>query len=108
MGMGDPIMEKVPNIIPISKLNRGYAGELLEELKDSKEASVIVKNNEPIAVLLSVSQYNFMAANSGFNKIRTSIKKHSGAGALQKYAKADYVGKEEELYHQALNIKYAE
>lgn len=99
-------MNKIPHIIPISKLNRGYASDVLKKVKDNNETTLIVKNNKPVAVIISVNLYNSMAINSGLSKINESCKKHNGAGILHKYAKPEYIGKEEELYHQALDVKY--
>ena len=99
-------MDRIPEMIPLSKLNRGYAGKILENVNKSKEPAVIIRNNEPIAVLISIDIYNSMAVNSYRKPIDFLKKKHLAAGSLQAYARKDLIGKEEELYHQALDQKY--
>ena len=67
---------------------------------------MIIKNNEPIAVVISIDLYNTLAVNSYRKPIEFMKKKHSAAGSLHQYARKDLVGKEKELYQEALNQKY--
>jgi len=99
-------MDRIPKMIPLSKLNRGYAGKILDSVNKSKEPAVIIRNNEPIAVLVSIDTYNSMAVNSYQKPIDFLKKKHLSAGGLQAYARKELIGKEEELYHQTLDQKY--
>ena len=99
-------MDKIPSMIPLSRFNRGYAGKILENIKQSDEPTVIIKNNEPIAVVISVDLYNSLAVNSYRKPLDFVPKKHVSAGSLHKYARKDLIGKEEELYHQAMDLKY--
>ena len=99
-------MNKIPKMISLSKLNRGYAGAVLEEVNNTDEPLVIVKNNEPIAVVISLSAYNSMAVNSYRSPIDFISRKHAAAGSLRKYGRKELIGKEKELYHQALDEKY--
>ena len=96
-------MNKVFNIVPISKLNRGYANEVLKQLQENKELGVVAKNNEPIAVILTIDQYNDLVTD---NKEYSLLKKHRAADALKKYGKSEYIGQEDVLYRQAIDEKY--
>jgi len=44
-------------IIPISRFNKGEAGKIIDEVK-AEGAKVIVKNNNPECVIISVSDYD--------------------------------------------------
>lgn len=99
-------MERLPQLVPISSLNKGQAGKVIENVKKNNDVVMIVKNNEAEAVIISVDMYNEMASYYRLRETADTVKKHAGAGALSKYAKAELVGKEEDLYHEALDLKY--
>ena len=44
------------NMIPFSEFNRGQAGKIFEEVKNDG-AKIVVKNNKPECVLISVDDY---------------------------------------------------
>ena len=100
-------MDKIPEMIPISLFNRGKAGSIFDDVKKNDSIKVVVKNNEAEAVLISVKQYNEMAENSFYGKIRTYKKNHRAFGAARKYADPDIIGKEKELYARGVVEKYA-
>ncbi len=50
------IIAAIENTIPISQFNRGYAGQIFSEVKQSG-AKVVMKNNAPECVLLSPQEY---------------------------------------------------
>lgn len=45
------------SLISISSLNQGKAAKIIEQLKD-EEVKIVVKNNEPIAAILSLKRFN--------------------------------------------------
>ena len=51
-------MEKIPDMIPLSRFNRGYAGKILESIKERTEPTVIIKNNEPMAAIIPISRFS--------------------------------------------------
>lgn len=50
------IISIIENTVPISQFNRGLAGKIFQEVKQSG-AKVVMKNNTPECVLLSPQEY---------------------------------------------------
>ncbi|MDE6502066.1 MAG: type II toxin-antitoxin system Phd/YefM family antitoxin [Ruminococcus sp.] len=50
------IISVIKNTVPISQFNRGLAGKIFQEVKQSG-AKVVMKNNAPECVLLSPQEY---------------------------------------------------
>lgn len=44
------------SLVPISQFNKGHASRIFDQLKDKKQM-VVLKNNEPAAILLSPEEY---------------------------------------------------
>lgn len=44
------------SLVPISQFNKGHASRIFDRLKDKKQM-VVLKNNEPAAILLSPEEY---------------------------------------------------
>ena len=49
------------SLVPISSLNQGKAAKIISEL-DSDDIKIVIKNNEPIAAILSVDRLNELIA----------------------------------------------
>lgn len=45
------------SLIPISDLNKGKAAAIIADMEED-DVKVIIKNNEPMAVILSISRLN--------------------------------------------------
>ena len=45
------------SLVPISSLNKGKAAKIISDL-DNDEVKIVIKNNEPIAAILSVERLN--------------------------------------------------
>ena len=45
------------SLVPISSLNQGKAAKIISDL-DNDELKIVIKNNEPIAAILSVERLN--------------------------------------------------
>ncbi|MBR3543119.1 MAG: hypothetical protein IKN82_05405 [Treponema sp.] len=54
--------------VPISMLNKGGAGRVIEEVKRDG-IRVIVKNNAPECVMISVEEYDYVMKNASIPKI---------------------------------------
>lgn len=52
----ESIMSAITNTVPISQFNRGLAGKIFEDVKQSG-AKVVMKNNAAECVLLSPDEY---------------------------------------------------
>jgi len=55
-------MKSLMESVPITKFNRGKAGQIFGEIKKNDEIRVVVKNNEPEVVIMSPAQYNSIVA----------------------------------------------
>lgn len=60
MGMAAAIMN---NIVPVSDLTRGKANDIFERIMTGAPA-IVVKNNEPTAVMLSPEEYDRLIEDS--------------------------------------------
>lgn len=49
-------MGVLDSLVPISQFNKGHASRIFDRLK-SKKQMVVLKNNEPAAILLSPEEY---------------------------------------------------
>lgn len=57
------------SLVPISSLNQGKAAKIISEL-DSDDIKIVIKNNEPIAAILSVERLNeLINAENKLNKL---------------------------------------
>lgn len=45
------------SLVPISSLNQGKAAKIISDL-DNDKVKIVIKNNEPIAAILSVERLN--------------------------------------------------
>lgn len=54
-------LKMIHAFVPISRFNKGEAGKIIEEVK-ADGIRVIVKNNEPECVMISVEDYNDLSA----------------------------------------------
>lgn len=45
------------SLVPISSLNQGKAAKIINEL-DEEDIKIVIKNNEPIAAILSMARLN--------------------------------------------------
>ena len=99
--------ERNIDYVPISKLSRGYAGKLIDEMNESETVIYVLRNNEPTAVIMSMKDYNeylsAMKVNERINKKKNSIKI---AGSLHLYADPLKANEEREFYRKGLNSRY--
>ena len=51
------------SFVPISRFNKGEAGKIVEEVK-TDGIKVIIKNNEPVCVMLKVEDYDHLVEES--------------------------------------------
>lgn len=47
-------------IIPITLFNKGKASQLFQRAQDGEDL-IVVKNNKPVAVILSIEEYKFLS-----------------------------------------------
>lgn len=52
--------EVLDSLVPISQFNKGQASRIFDRLKTQRQM-IVLKNNEPTAVILSLEEYNRLA-----------------------------------------------
>lgn len=50
----------INRIISVSELGRGQASKVIKKIELNKESYIVVKNNKPKAVIVSIDEYNEM------------------------------------------------
>ena len=98
-------MERKIGYVPISKLSRGYAGQIIDNMNNEKTILYIMRNNVPQAVLMPIEEFDKYqeSLNSKVNK-HEIVEKLSGS--LSQYKDPSKIGKEREFYIQGLMKKY--
>jgi prevent-host-death family protein len=51
------MMEFTEKLVPISDFSQGKAGKIFNDVAENNSEYIVLKNNQPTAVLLSVSEY---------------------------------------------------
>ncbi|MBI9014641.1 MAG: type II toxin-antitoxin system Phd/YefM family antitoxin [Clostridiales bacterium] len=46
------------NIISVSELGRGKASKVIQNVESNKEQYIVVKNNKPQAIIMSIEEYS--------------------------------------------------
>lgn len=54
------MVDALDSLVSISQFNKGYASRIFDKLKEKKQM-VVLKNNEPAAILLSPEEYARLA-----------------------------------------------
>lgn len=55
--MGATLLELTERLVPISDFSQGKAGKIFNDVAENNNEYIILKNNQPTAVLLSVKEY---------------------------------------------------
>lgn len=99
--------EKNIDYLPISRLGRGYAGQAIDMMNDNDSVIYVLRNNEPVAVIMPFSDYqvylDLMRSNERINKKETSARL---AGSLHQYADKTKVAGEKGFYQEGMKKKY--
>lgn len=95
--------EKTIDYVPISKLSRGYAGRIIDQMKENDSLIFVLRNNSPDAVIMSMGSFRELIETK--NK-KTRETKDSAidslAGSLHQYADASGIGEEKAFYIRKL------
>lgn len=57
MNKTNSLMDLIGSLVPISSLNQGKASKIIQSLGHD-DVKIVVKNNEPMAAIISVSRYS--------------------------------------------------
>ena len=52
------LRDALNHIISVSELGRGQASKVIQVVKSKKEQFIVVKNNKPEAIIMSIEEYN--------------------------------------------------
>lgn len=52
------LRDALDHIISVSELGRGQASKVIQVVKSKKEQFIVVKNNKPEAIIMSIEEYN--------------------------------------------------
>lgn len=55
--MGMALMDFTERLVPISDFSQGKAGKIFNDVSENNNEYIILKNNQPTAVLLSIKEY---------------------------------------------------
>ena len=55
--MGVTLLDLTERLVPISDFSQGKAGKIFNDVAENNNEYIVLKNNQPIAVLLSVKEY---------------------------------------------------
>ena len=95
--------EKTIDYVPISKLSRGYAGRIIDQMKENDSLIFVLRNNSPDAVIMSMGSFRKLIETK--NKKTRETKDStidSLAGSLHQYADASGIGEEKAFYIKKL------
>lgn len=55
--MGTALMDFTEKLVPISDFSQGKAGKIFNDVSENNNEYIILKNNQPTAVLVSIKEY---------------------------------------------------
>lgn len=55
--MGATLLDLTERLVPISDFSQGKAGKIFNDVAENNNEYIVLKNNQPTAVLVSVSEY---------------------------------------------------
>ncbi|MBR4462477.1 MAG: hypothetical protein IKS51_07870 [Erysipelotrichaceae bacterium] len=98
------MINKNIDYVPISRLSRGYAGQMIDKMYQDDSVVFIMRNNEPTAVILSIDDYNIylnmIRSSARINKKEISSKI---AGSLHQFADPEKIDGERDFYKKDLS-----
>jgi len=56
------LRDALEHIVSVSELGRGKASKVIQNVEDKNEQYIVVKNNKPQAVIISIEEYNRLLA----------------------------------------------
>lgn len=72
--MGATLLDLTERLVPISDFSQGKAGKIFNDVAENNNEYIILKNNQPTAVLLSVKEYREIQEKSAkFEKLLERI-----------------------------------
>ena len=96
--------EKTIDYVPISKLSRGYAGQMIDNMYKKESVVFILRNNEPTAVILSMEDYKvFLELMKNSQRINKKDISTKIAGSLHRFSDVQKIEGERDFYRKAMH-----
>ncbi len=88
--------------VPITKLSRGYAGHMIEQMKKNDSVVYIMKNNQPLAVVLPVETFNKMSQYHTAERLKHIDTCERLGGSLHSFSDSSMIEGERDFYRKAM------
>ena len=82
--MNPTLLDLTERLVPISDFSQGKAGKIFNDVAQNNNAYIVLKNNQPTAVVLSVKEYRETQEKlSRLERLLEKIKKRYGDSLLK-------------------------
>jgi PHD/YefM family antitoxin component YafN of YafNO toxin-antitoxin module len=61
----DSLLELIGHLVPISDFSKGKTAKIFEDIKKNRSKYIVLKNNQPSAVLMSIEHYSEIMQKAG-------------------------------------------
>lgn len=77
------ILELTEKLVPISDFSQGKAGKIFNDVHNNNSEYIVMKNNQPTAVVISVEAYKEMQEKIARLEAYKKLVENSGQGPVQ-------------------------
>jgi len=103
-GMEQSIVKMVDRLIPISEFSKGRTSHIFDDVKNNNSEYIILKNNQPTAVLISVDGYKKVKMLEAFlEQVDEKMLYEQATRAQASFKQADAVTLEELMKKHSLD-----
>lgn len=79
--MSNAVKELTDMLVPISDFSQGKAGKIFSEVQTTGKERIVLRNNQPVSVVMPVDKYNLMQQKADqLERIMAYVKKNQEAG----------------------------
>jgi prevent-host-death family protein len=97
------LRDALDHIISVSELGRGQASKVIQVVKSKKEQFIVVKNNKPEAIIMSIEEYNeLMESKEELELLLLATERVKNAN-ISGYKDFDQLLEEEGITHEQLD-----
>jgi prevent-host-death family protein len=97
------LRDALDHIISVSELGRGQASKVIQVVKSRKEQFIVVKNNKPEAIIMSIEEYNeLMESKEELELLLLATERVKNAN-ISGYKDFDQLLEEEGITHEQLD-----
>lgn len=91
------------HMISVSELGRGQASKVIQLVKSNKEQFIVVKNNKPEAIIMSIEEYNDLMESKEELELLLLATKRVNKSDSSDYKSFDEILEEEAITHDELD-----